>query len=425
MASITKRATSDGSWRWDVRWRAGGTPRERAFRRAKDAEVFKRQLEADEVKGLNLDPARGQMRFGAYAEDWLATRRKLNGRPLAPRTRELYRYMLDRFLLPSFAASELAAIRPEPIRLWHARVAADSSPLQAAKAYRLLAVILNTAVEDERISRNPCLIRGAGTERTRERPLVDAEVVLALADAIDTRYRALVLLAGFAGLRLGELLALRRGDVDLDSGAVRVELQAVELKNGARVVTAPKTDAGARTVHLPALVTEELRRHLAVYCDAEADALVFTGPRSESLRRATFYKEWNRTRAALGYPEFHLHDLRHTAGTMAAQTGATLREVMARLGHASPAAAQRYQHAAERRDRVIADALDVVVNAAAQARTRANGHEPRDKRGIEAPSGPLPPGGTAAENPSYQDLSESERRESNPRSQLGKLMFCL
>ena len=179
---------------------------------------------------------------------------------LAPRTIELYRYMLNRWLLPEFATLALTSIRSERVRIWHAKMAEDGSPLQAAKAYRLLCVILNTAVGDERITRNPCILRGAGTERTKERPFVDAEVVLRLADTIDGRYRALVLLAGFGGLRLGELLALRSQHLDLDTGSVRVEVQAVELKDGTRLVTAPKTDAGTRRVYLPAVVTQALER---------------------------------------------------------------------------------------------------------------------------------------------------------------------
>jgi integrase len=108
----------------------------------------------------------------------------------------------------------------------------------------LLRVILNTAVEDERILNNPCKIRGAGVERSAERPFVDTEIVLQIADAIDPRYRALVLLAGFGGLRLGELLGLRRQDVSIERSQVAVVVQAVEMKSGERIVTAPKTDAG-------------------------------------------------------------------------------------------------------------------------------------------------------------------------------------
>lgn len=93
---------------------------------------------------------------------------------------------------------------------------------------------------------------------------------------------------------------------------------------------------------------------------------MFTGPLSEGLRRATFYTEWKKAMMATGQTGLHLHDLRHAAGTLAAQHGATQRELMARLGHASPAAAQRYQHAAERRDAVIADALQAVIDAASR-----------------------------------------------------------
>src|SRR6202171_4026978 len=134
MASISKRRTTKGEWRWDVRWRVDGKPKERAFRRAKDAETFKRQVESDELKGLTIDPSRGRIPFGEYAEGWLVTRRRVDGRPLAPRTIELYRYMLNRWLLPEFATLALTSIRSERVRIWHAKMAEDGSPLQAAKA---------------------------------------------------------------------------------------------------------------------------------------------------------------------------------------------------------------------------------------------------------------------------------------------------
>ena len=109
--------------------------------------------------------------------------------------------------------------------------------------------------------------------------------------------------------------------------------QTVELKKGARVTTTPRTDAGRRTVHLP----DRGHRRLV-----------------QGLARG----------AEVGVPDRFLHDLRHAAGTLAAQQGASVRELTACLGHASPAASQRYQHAAERRDAVIAAALDEVLLAA-------------------------------------------------------------
>jgi integrase len=361
VAHIQKGQRGNGEVRYYVRWRFEDQERVRSFRRARDAETFRRQIEHDDLVGVHVDPAPGDIDFGVYAEAWLEGRRRNDGRALAPRTRELYRYQLDRFLLPALAKRPLNAIRTEDVRKLHSRISDAASPLQAAKAYRLLRVILNTAVEDDRITVNPCKVRGAGIERSAERPFVDADLVLALAASIDERYCALVLLAGFGGLRLGELLGLRRSDVDTTEQTVSVHVQTVELKNGTRLTTAPKTEAGRRVVSLPAQITAALSVHLHRYTDSDSAALVFTGPNSDGLRRATFYKEWDKARKHVGLDDIHLHDFRHAAGTLAAQTGATTRELMARLGHATPAAALRYQHAATRRDTVIAAALDAIL----------------------------------------------------------------
>jgi integrase len=167
-------------------------------------------------------------------------------------------------------------------------------------------------------------------------------------------------------------------DVDLQLHAVRVVAQAVELRDGTRVVTPPKTDAGRGVVHLPLLVTDALAWHLNAFPPRASGSLVFTGPLSDGLRRATLQKAWVKARQTAGFPALHLHDLRHEAGTLAAQTGATTREVMARLGHASLAAAQRYQHAAERRDAVIANALDVVLGALSRPGNSTGNEEPEN-----------------------------------------------
>ena len=95
-----------------------------------------------------------------------------------------------------------------------------------AKAYRLLKAIMNTAVDDGRIRRNPCRIKGASQETSPERPVLTVAQVYALAEAIDRRYRALVLLAAFGSLRWGELAALRRSDIDLTNRTIRVDSAA-------------------------------------------------------------------------------------------------------------------------------------------------------------------------------------------------------
>ena len=418
MAYIQKRITRGGQVRYNVRWRVGDGQRQRSFVRARDAEAFRRELESEELRGARPDPRRGELRLRDYANDWFEQRRRADGRHLAPRTKELYRSLLDRFILPGLGGRQLTALRTEDIRRWHTDLADRFGPMQAAKSYRLLRVILNTALEDERLAVNPCKIRGAGVERSPERPFIDAEIVLRLASAIEERYCALVLLAGFGGLRLGELLGLRRSDIDPTRSLVRVERQTVEMRDGERITTAPKTDAGRRVVNLPSPVTAALVGHLDRFALPGPDAPVFTGPASEGLRRATLYKAWHEACTAVGQTDIHLHDLRHAAGTLAAQQGASLRELMARLGHASPAAAHRYQHAAERRDAIIAVALEAVMRevwalegsaiplwAETVASIEATATEVGDQRGISPSEEPIPPTGKDSDNPSERDVS--------------------
>jgi integrase len=170
----------------------------------------------------------------------------------------------------------------------------------------------------------------------------------------------MVLLAGFGGLRLGELLALRRRHVDLATGTVTVEEQMVSLDGGRRLLTEPKTEAGRRVVALPQLVLDSLAEDLDGIGE-DPDSLLFPAEGGGLLPATTFYKHWRRARHQVGRDELHLHDLRHAAGTLAAWTGATERELMARLGHANSAASRRYQHAARDRDRAIAAGLDVIL----------------------------------------------------------------
>jgi integrase len=159
---------------------------------------------------------------------------------------------------------------------------------------------LNDAVEDGLLPRNPCTIRGAGVERSPERPVATIVQVYQLADAIEQRYRLMVLLATFCGLRAGELLALRRDRVDLQQRRIHVIEQRQELSNGTRFYGPPKTAAGVRTIAIPPHMVAEIESHLAAWVGADSGALLFTGPKSEALRRATFEKAWQKARSSVG-----------------------------------------------------------------------------------------------------------------------------
>ena len=152
------------------------------------------------------------------------------------------------------------------------------SAVTVAKAYRLLKAILNTATDDGLIRRNPCRIKGASVEKSPERPVLVIRQVFDLAEVVGVRYRALVLLAVFGGLRWGELAALRRCDIDLEAGTVRVFRQLAEQRGGGFAFGPPKSDAGKRVVVIPEVVMPVVRQHMGWVAQPGEETLVFATP---------------------------------------------------------------------------------------------------------------------------------------------------
>jgi integrase len=227
--------------------------------------------------------------------------------------------------------------------------------------------IFATAVDEDRmVNRNPCRIEDAGKEESPERQTVPLPMVFALAKAVPVRYRALVLLATFADLRWGELAGLRRENIDLDACEVRIVETVAELDKGGLRAETPKSQVSRRTVAFPADLVLELRWHLERFAEDGPRGLVFVGPKGGRLPRSNFRKIWHKARESVELPDLHFHDLRHTGGTLSAATGASLKELMARLGHSSVRAALIYQHATRDRDRAIAEALGALVREVQQ-----------------------------------------------------------
>lgn len=207
------------------------------------------------------------------------------------------------------------------------------------------------------------------------------EQVAAIAAAIEPRYRALVLTAAYAGCRWGELAALRQRHVDLLAGTLTVAEQVVELHGGTLLACEPKSATGRRVVHLPAGLVEALQAHLERFVPADPDDLVFPSPNGGVLRQTNFRnRHWAPALRAAGVERLRFHDLRHVAGTLATASGATIREVQARLGHASPAAAYRYQHVLESRDAEIAQRFDALFRGAGGEVTAVRGGGSKPQR---------------------------------------------
>ena len=357
--SISTRKRKDGSTAYYVRLRRPDGTRYQATLNTKDeAKTWKAEQIADRARNKWVDPNAGRIPLREYVEEWLETRE------LKPSTRQTYDSQLTH-ILPTFGDTSLNAISRRAVRRWYARVSREVSPLQAAKCYRLLMAVLNTAAEDEIIGANRCRIKGAAQEASPERPLVPLDLALAIADAITRRFRLLVLLVIGCGLRLGELMGLRRRDVDLLHRKLWVLEQKQELKELGIVRTEPKTDAGKRDVEIPAFLVPEIEEHLATFVGADPDAPLFTGPRGGE-RRATVYRAWRRAIAAVGLPPgTHIHDLRHLSHTLAAKApGKTLKDLMKRGGWTSERAALRYLHAADDAGAAMADEIDAAVQNA-------------------------------------------------------------
>lgn len=353
------------SGRYQVRYRRHGKQMSsgQTFATKADAHAHLSSLEADINRGTVIDPQVGRVQFGNYARTWLVQR------DLRPRTRETYESQL-RWILGTFEGALLNEITPGDVRAWHGELVHSTlHPNSVSKVYRMLRTILSTAVDDGLIRSNPAHVKGAARESMVERPLLTWDQVAALASTIEPRFSALVWLAAATGLRFGELAGLTVDDVDLFDASVRVR-QALGFERGkGATLGAPKTESSYRTVSLPDPIVDRMSAHMSTYPAAPVGApMVFTSVKGSPLLNRYFAPYWRKARGSVGLDDVRFHDLRHLAGTEAASAGASLREVMARMGHSTSDASLRYLKASESRDREIGTAIAQRIEASQTTR---------------------------------------------------------
>jgi integrase len=355
MGHVERRVWS-GKASYRARYRdPAGRERSKSFDRKADAERWLAEMEHGKARGLWTDPRLGRVRFADWLAAWWSTTTNLR-----PTTRARDETLLRLHALPRFGDMPLATIRQLEVRAWVAELSAEGlAPATVVKAYQLLGKVLAAAVDAGYLAQTPCRnVPLPKIEREEMRFLTPTEIVH-VADVIHPRYRALVFVGAYGGLRIGELAGLRRGRVDLLRGAVTVAETVTEVK-GKLFIGPPKTRAGRRTVGLPPFVVRELQAHLVA--QGSPSSHVFTAPGGGPLRVPSFRARfWVPATRAAGLQGLRIHDLRHTAVALWIAAGATPKEVAVRAGHTSVSfTLDRYGHLYPESDTTLRDRLEAL-----------------------------------------------------------------
>ncbi len=312
--------------------------------------------------------------FADYAERWLASR------DLSPKTNSEYRRILDGNRLSYFKDFALTEIHPAMIKTWW-NAQDPRYPTARRKAYDVLHAILQTASQQDEdtdapplIPTNPARLSAKTKNKTPTsrpknsiRPATLAELARIM-DEMPPRYAAMVLLAAWCAPRFGELTELRRRDLTINrdrdgqpvDGTLTITRAVVWPDPDTPIVKTPTSLS--RDVAIPPHILGPLLAHLDSWAAPSPDGLLFPAVESGGhMKHGALYKVYRRARKAAGREDLRWHDLRHTGATLAAQAGATLAELMNRLGHSTVTAALIYQHAAAGRDAEIARRLSAMA----------------------------------------------------------------
>lgn len=295
-----------------------------------------------------------------------------------------YSSRLERYVYPTFGERTIGSITSAEIRKWHKQKVGNVAPSSLSEAYKAFSSMLSTAVQDGVIDRNPCNLTKVHSSRT-QRPsrAISATAVREVAAAMPAGYEAAVLIAGWCGLRWGEVIGLRRSDLDQAIQALLVfEAIVVQRKMAAPSASAAaprtgvkhspanfersdvKTAGSRRPVYIPPHILPQLVEHLESHVAPEPEALLFTSVRDtrRPLSGSTFHRWFKNALAIAKVEDMRFHELRHTAATLAQNTGdASGYEIMARIGHTSPRTAARYQHVMVDRQRALAVSLSALA----------------------------------------------------------------
>ncbi|WP_428367984.1 tyrosine-type recombinase/integrase [Mycolicibacterium sp.] len=344
----------------------------RTFSRKRDAQEWERK-QVDTLKtGTWADPRAGEKPVREWCDIWLAAQPAR-----AAATERKIRGVVTKQIAGTFGRRPLVSVRPSEVQAWAADISRKQSAATARHSLGVLRRVFDHAVRDGAIHRNPAAgIRLPKVQGNDPRPLTHDEL-WRLADHLDElRDRVLVLVAGYCGLRWGELAALRWSDVDLGNKVLRISRAYSE--EAPRGEMSPVKDHQARTVPIPGVVSDELAMLSA---SQKSDGLVFPSASNTPLRNRNFRRDvFDDAVDALGL-DITPHNLRDTAASLAIQSGASVVAVARLLGHESAATTLNHYAGLFPSDLDdVAQRLDAAARRVQQADNRADDGQMDQKR---------------------------------------------
>ena len=325
-----------------------------------DADAWLATVRADISRGVwvNPDAAKAE-KFGVYAETYIEQRVTGRGATLRPKTAAGYRHQLG-MGLATFSEMPLDDITPAAVRTWHVERCKTAKTAAASEA-RLLRAVLNVAIEDGIIAKNPVhpKFTKSSAGKTYRPPTLEELAVLHA--HVEARFKLGVLLAAYGGLRISEWRALRRSDLASDGErySVNVTRQAQHITGSGWVVGPPKGE-GVRVVTLPSHLTKTIEAHLSEHAAEGPDGLLFPPlGTSQFIHDSSFNTSWRVAQeAAKVKGEVREHDLRDFAGSHLLDVGANVIEVRDFLGHSDERVTMKhYLHAVNPRQGELADRM--------------------------------------------------------------------
>jgi integrase len=281
------------------------------------------------------DAAPGDPRDSLAVREWASEWMAFSSFAVKPTTVASYESLLRSRILPAFGDLPLGDVDGLMVRRWISEMSeAGLSASRIQQAHRLLSQLFRSAVECRLSDLDPCAGVKLPRLKANETLFLNPREVERLADAVPRRYRALIYVLAYGGLRWGEAAALRRKRIDSDSARITVAESLADV-NGILHFGETKTNR-IRNVAIPAFLVEGLRAHLDTIQE-DQEALVFTAPKGSPLRISNFRRRvWWPGLERAGLPhELRIHDLRHTCATMLISRGVHPKAIQHHLGHAN------------------------------------------------------------------------------------------